>query len=103
MLLWDTYLICGYASLRLDGRILSLNLVSLVEPPRMTRAQSVSAVQHCNWLFQLLPLTRYYISAVSGAAHFILLLRLDWYYKRCQKHILGISIKVRLVVLIILV
>ena len=49
MLLWDTYVICGYASLRLDGHILSLNLVCLVEPPRMTRAQSVSVVQRCNW------------------------------------------------------
>ena len=49
MLLWDTYLICGYASLRLDGRILSLNLVCWVEPLRMTRTQSVSVVQRCNW------------------------------------------------------
>ena len=90
MLLWDSYVICGYISLRLDGRILSLNLVCLVEPPRMTRAQSVSALQ---LVCQLLPLTRYYISAVSGAAHFILLLRLDWYYKRCKKkHILGIFV-----------
>ena len=54
--------------------------------------RTVSALQ---LVCQLLPLTRYYISAVSGAAHFILLLRLDWYYKRCQKkkkHILGISV-----------
>ena len=87
---WDTYSICGYAPLRLERRILFI--FGFFRRTSENDPHIVPVVQRCNWFASAIAFNQVLYFCSLRAAHFILLLRLYWYYKLCPNHISEISL-----------